>query len=85
MAKLRWELLKRDNDKSEIVTWRARVPGGWLVSVWAVQSKADGGGATIPGGSNWGGGLTFLPDPDQKPWDVEIEESKVGPSKKKRK
>jgi hypothetical protein len=70
MGKLRWEQLARDNDNSDIVTWRAKVPGGWLISVWAAKAEADGGGKTpMPGGSNWGGGLTFMAAAE---WDVEL-------------
>jgi hypothetical protein len=41
-------------------TYRAWVPGGWLVAIWAGDSDAD---------HAWGGGLTFVPDPERK-WDV---------------
>jgi hypothetical protein len=69
MAKIHWKQLAPDNDGSDIVTWRAKVPGGWLVSVWAAKAQADGGGKTpVPGGSNWGGGVAFVPGDD---WDVD--------------
>jgi hypothetical protein len=71
MAKLLWKQLASGNDDSDIVTWRARVPGGWLVSVWAARTQADATGQTpLSGGSNWGGGVTFVPVID---WDVEEE------------
>ena len=35
-------------------TYRARVLGGWLVGVWAGK----------PDSHAWGGGLTFVPDPE---------------------
>lgn len=70
MMKLEWKQVKREPDGSDIVTWRAKVPGGWLVSVWAAMPQANAGGkAPVPGGSNWGGGLTFMPD-HANPWDV---------------
>jgi len=59
---MEWEEVKREDDGSDIVTWRAKVPGGWLVSVWAQKTNEDGTGNDVPGGANWGGGLTFLPD-----------------------
>jgi hypothetical protein len=68
MAKLTWEELARDDD-SDIVTWRAKVPGGWLVTVWAARDHANATGAARPGGSNWGGGLTFVPS---NIWSVEV-------------
>lgn len=40
-------------------TYRAKVPGGWLVSVWAGEKNHQPVGA----------GVTFLPDPDHL-WDV---------------
>lgn len=40
-------------------TYRAKVPGGWLVSVWAGDEKMQ----------VWGGGLTFVPD-DKHEWDL---------------
>ncbi len=41
-------------------TYRAKVPGGWLVAVWAGENKDH----------RWGGGLTFVPDSDET-WTVE--------------
>ena len=59
---LDWVLLEETYDpvqpKPDGFTYRARVPGGWLVSVWAGTMEKHG----------MGGGLTFLPDPDDK-WD----------------
>lgn len=43
-------------------TYRAEVPGGWLVAVWAGE---DGSFA-------WGGGVAFVPDPTHTAWDVEM-------------
>ena len=71
MAKLKWELLARDDDNTDLVTWRARVPGGWLVSVWAAKATDDGTiGLDFPGGANRGGGLTFFQCGETE-WDVE--------------
>ncbi len=72
MLKLIWELIATDNsNRNDIETWRARVPGGWLVSVWAVRARANATGTPVRGGSNWGGGTTFLPDPKHR-WKVEV-------------
>lgn len=74
MEKLVWQELARDpNDTSDIVTYRARVPGGWLVSVWSATAKPNATGKQIEGGSNWGGGLTFVTFID---WPVETVEPK---------
>lgn len=73
MAQLEWQLIKTDNsNRNDIETWRAKVPGGWLVSVWATRSRANATGSATHGGSNWGGGVTFVSDPKHKNWDVEI-------------
>lgn len=73
MKKLRWELVKsapkgigNGDPNHDIETWRAEVPGGWLVSVWALRTEADASGPKVLGGANWGGGVTFLPDPDHR-------------------
>lgn len=39
-------------------TYRAKVPGGWLVAIWAGSDKNHA----------FGGGLTFVPDPDHAAW-----------------
>lgn len=71
--KLKWELLAREDDHSDIVTYRARVHGGWLVSTWAERTRQDGRSKKkVPGGANWGGGTTFVPDLHGR-WEVEIE------------
>ena len=62
--KLKWERLGVDDTgdiKDEwMETYRAAVPGGWLVTVWAdVEVKT---GPVPPGW--WGGGVTFVPDPE---------------------
>lgn len=57
-----WEKLnatidgKKTNIMSGFSTWRAKVPGGWLVIV---------SGLSGPSGAR---GVTFYPDPDHK-WD----------------
>ena len=60
MAKLTWQRL--ESDDSHIVAYRARVRGGWLVSIWAATALANAKGKPLPDGSNLGGGLTFVPD-----------------------
>jgi len=53
MKTIPWETIE-SSDTSPDITRRAKVPGGWLVSVhWE------------PGG----GGLTFVPDPNHT-WDL---------------
>jgi hypothetical protein len=81
MAKLKWEYVQTDNTNSnDIETWRARVAGGWLVSTWALRTRANTSGPAVPGGSNWGGGLTFVPDAGRK-WKVDVEKSKTTPTR----
>ncbi|WP_437589311.1 hypothetical protein [Sorangium sp. So ce1000] len=84
---LKWERLAHD-DSGDIKTdwqdtYRARVPGGWLVAIWATVERDVTGtpkgqvapatnttvaaGRRIPDGY-WGGGLTFVPDPTRE-WD----------------
>jgi hypothetical protein len=75
MTMLKWELIKTDpSDRSDIETWRAEVPGGWLVSVWATRDRANATGTARPGGSNWGGGVTFVPD-EKHEWKVGDDEA----------
>lgn len=45
--------------EESFATYRAAVPGGWLVAVWATEK----------GNRKWGGGLTFVPDPEHR-WTV---------------
>ena len=62
MHNLHWELLDETYStasKPDGFTYRAKVPGGWLVAVWA----------GTPQKHEWGGGLTFVPDPTHS-WDV---------------
>jgi len=58
--KLKWErveeTLARGRQPTSHGTFRAAVPGGWLVAIWS-----DGAGQH---GNAWGGGLAFVPDPD---------------------
>lgn len=70
MAKLDWFKIKEEWHHPSLpqgYTYVARIDAGWLVSVWAGTDKNQ----------KWGGGLTFVPDPDHK-WKVEVEDS-VGP------
>lgn len=71
---LQWEKVRRDpSDKSEIVTWRAWVDGGWLVSIWSEKGGRGGANQTpIKDGTNWGGGVTFYPDPAHQ-WTAEVD------------
>lgn len=55
---LNWEKVPETKSPEHVtghLTTRAKVPGGWLVAVWATK------GATV-----WGGGVTFLPDRKHK-------------------
>lgn len=55
--KLEWELLDENyspaGTRPDGFTYRATVPGGWLVAVWAGKWEEH----------QFGGGLTFIPDP----------------------
>lgn len=65
---LHWELLQETYSaasRPDGFTYRAKVPGGWLVAVWAGTDNDQG----------LGGGLTFLPDPTHG-WDVATRELK---------
>ncbi|WP_437902269.1 hypothetical protein WME95_26970 [Sorangium sp. So ce327] len=80
MAQLRWECIKTDNtNRNDIETWRAKVTGGGLVSTWALRTRANAAGPAVPGGSNWGGGLTFVPGTGHR-WKVDVEKSKTTPT-----
>ena len=62
MHNLHWELLQETysvESRPDGFTYRAKVPGGWLVAVWAGE----------PGEHALGGGLTFVPDPTHS-WEV---------------
>ena len=79
---LNWVRLAHD-DAGDIKTdwqdtYRAKVPGGWLVAVWATVerdetsdpkgTKATPSATTVAAGKRipdgyWGGGITFVPDP----------------------
>ena len=57
MGRLIWNRIEEEwktDAKPGGYTYRAKVPGGWLVSVWAGSEKEQ----------KWGGGLTFIHDPD---------------------
>lgn len=65
--RLEWHLLEEtyypDRDPSKACggyTYRAMVPGGWLVAVWAGDTKHD---------HAWGGGLSFVADAAHK-WEI---------------
>jgi hypothetical protein len=63
MHNLEWQLLEETyspgNTYPQGYTYRAKVPGGWLVAVWAGDDKKHG----------LGGGLTFVPKPTHS-WDI---------------
>ncbi|WP_437828166.1 hypothetical protein [Sorangium sp. So ce1153] len=79
---LKWERLAHDDSGAMKTEWqetyRAKVPGGWLVAIWATVERDVTGtpegqvapatdttiaaGRRVPNGY-WGGGLTFVPDP----------------------
>ncbi len=64
MPKLEWKRIEDQWDdpaKPQGFTYRAKVPGGWLVSVWAGTEDNHG----------MGGGLTFVPDPGHSAWQVD--------------
>lgn len=67
MAKvtLDWELLDErwtpGDTLPDAYTYRAKVPGGWLVAIWAGDHHDHA----------WGGGLTFVPDPTHS-WPVDL-------------
>jgi hypothetical protein len=70
MATLTWNRVQEHwNDPSipEGYTYRAKVPGGWLVSTWAGD----------PIKQQYGGGVTFLPDKDYA-WEKEVPDFKAG-------
>jgi hypothetical protein len=57
MSKLTWEWIDDEwphGGKPDGFTYRAKVRGGWLVSVWAGAPSEHG----------LGGGMTFVPDRD---------------------
>lgn len=65
---LKWEEVpesKHDAMPAGHMTFRARVPGGWLVSVWAGDDKENAG--TV---GKWGGGVAFVIDP-QHAWTID--------------
>ena len=68
MAKLMWKRVEDDwsdppSKAATGYTYRARVPGGWLVSVWAGTKDNQ----------KWGGGITYYPDPDER-WVAAVDE-----------
>lgn len=64
---LDWKLLEETyapkQTKPDGFTYRAKVPGGWLVSIWAGEMKDH----------KWGGGLTFVPDPEHR-WEALVDD-----------
>lgn len=74
MPKLIWKRVENewhDPSMPEGYTYRAKVPGGWLVSVWAGTAKEQ----------KWGGGLTFMPDAGGE-WLKQVDEATYTPPKR---
>ena len=76
MGTLQWEAIEETYDAKQHppnsyggYTYRSRVPGGWLVAIWAGNSPHD---------HAWGGGLTFVPDANHK-WEVAIRDLPTKP------
>ncbi len=64
MANLVWKRVQEqwdDPSEPEGFTYRARVPGGWLVSVWAGDADEQASG----------GGVAFVPDPTHG-WELTV-------------
>jgi len=70
MVKLDWEPLAETYPKGTAgphgFTYRAKVPGGWLVATWA----------GTPANQGMGGGVAFVPDPNYG-WEDETFRFKV--------
>jgi hypothetical protein len=68
-TKLEWQLVAETynppTDKHDGFTYRATIPGGWLVAVWSGK----------PADQRWGGGATFVPDPEHR-WILDDRELK---------
>lgn len=70
-GQLEWKRVKEvygGKDTPTCSTYRAEVPGGWLVSVWSGQNPSLKNKDTNL--QTWGGGVTFVPDQHHK-WDLE--------------
>lgn len=68
---LKWVRVKETyggKDAPMCSTYRARVPGGWLVSVWAGRDPS--GTYTAIDFHTWGGGVTFVSDPEHR-WELD--------------
>jgi hypothetical protein len=50
-------------------TYRAKVPGGWLVSIWAGPRPSKKYEDTSR--QTWAGGVAFVPDPMHRLWKVD--------------
>jgi hypothetical protein len=61
---LAWERIAETFDGESAAqtlhTYRAKVPGGWLIAVWA---DARGTRGKKKSTEDWGGGVAFVPDP----------------------
>lgn len=61
---LEWKRVREvyDNkDTPTCSTYRARVPGGWLVAIWAAPTTDKKNSDTNT--HTFGGGVAFVPDP----------------------
>src|SRR5882672_10466340 len=66
MRTLDWKLVEQTwmpgATTPQAYTYRAKVPGGWLVTIWASEEVDNDE-------QRFGGGLTFVPDPKRQ-WKV---------------
>ncbi len=76
MAGVRWEEVKHNwvagqgsNKWPAFKLLRAKVPGGWLITIQEVGAQT-GGISDIPKDHGAPGGLTFVPDPNYS-WAME--------------
>ena len=64
-TKLEWTRIQEtygDKEWPACSTYRARVPGGWLVTIWAAP-KPRAQDAADTATQTFAGGITFVPDP----------------------
>ena len=69
---LEWTRIKElyaQSDTPACSTYRAKVPGGWLVAIWAAPDAAPRSSADT-NKHTFGGGVAFVPDPTHG-WQLE--------------